>query len=252
MTDNTPSDTVLDETPGRALKLLGATSTNRAIRAAFARRGYTQLVHEQGWQLTLRASGYRRMTPVVFDSPEATSAIATIDSWDEPTFRVARAALAGEFPDQGQLVFQDLQAQTGVAAVVSVTTFLDRLDVLENDKDRKATRKIDHAALAKLALRGITPAERARMRELLTVALGPSAEVPDEDPSAVDPAAESAELRAAKVELYRWYVEWREVAKADIKRRDHLIQLGVAQRKAPKKATPPAEAGGGSPGSAGK
>ena len=243
--NDTPSDTVLDETPGRALKLLGASSTNRAIRAALAKRGYTQAVHEHGWQLTLKASGYRRMTPVVFDSPEATSAIAEIDSWDEPTFRIARAALAGEFPDQCQLVFQDLQAQTGVAAVVSVTTFLDRLDVLENDKDRKATRKVDTAALAKLALRGITPAERARMRKLLAVALGPSAEAPEGGSSVVDPAVEAAELRAAKVELYTWYVEWREVAKADIKRRDHLIQLGVAQRKAKKKSAPPAAGGAG-------
>jgi hypothetical protein len=116
--------------------------------------------------------------------------------------------------------------------------------LLENGKDRKATRKIDHAALAKLAERGITPAERARMRELLEIAQGPSAEVPAEEPSAVDPATDSAEQRAAKVELYEWYVEWREVAKADIKRLDHLIQLGVAQRKAPKKAAPSAEAGG--------
>jgi hypothetical protein len=238
MTNESPSDTVLDEAPTRAIKLLGATSTNRAIRAAFAKRGYTQLVHEHGWQLALKASGYRRMTPIVFDSPEATSAIAEIDSWDEPTFRVARAALTGEFPEQCQLVFQDLQPQTGVAAVVSVTTFLDRLDVLENGKDRKATAKVDKAALAKLAARGITPAERARMRKLLGVAQGSSAEVPDAAASSVDPAAEAAELRAAKVELYTWYVEWREVAKADIKRRDHLIQLGIAQRKAPKKAAP--------------
>lgn len=82
------------------------------------------------------------------------------------------------------------------------------------------------------------------MRKLLAVALGPSAEVPADESSAVDPATESAELRAAKVELYMWYVEWREVAKADIKRRDHLIQLGVAQRKAPKKAAPKSEAAG--------
>lgn len=60
--------------------------------------------------------------------------------------------------------------------------------------------------------------------------------MPDATASTVDPATEAAELRAAKVEVYAWYVEWREVAKADIKRRDHLIQLGVAQRKAPKKA----------------
>lgn len=82
------------------------------------------------------------------------------------------------------------------------------------------------------------------MRKLLAVALGPSAEVPAEETSAAEAAADATEQRAAKVDLYRWYAEWREVAKADIKRRDHLIQLGVAQRKAPKKAAPSTEAGG--------
>ena len=235
MPNDTPSDTILDETPARALKFLGAASTNRAIRAVLAKRGYTQADHDRGWQLTLEAAGYRRPAPVVLDSPAAVSAIAAIDAWDEPNFRVARAALAGDFPEQHAFVFQDLAPQTGVAAVASVTTFLDRLDALENGKDRKATRKTDHAALAKLSSRGIDDAERARMRKLLGTARGPSAEVPADAEPVPEAGVDETEQREAKLALRRWYVEWREVARADIKRKDHLIQLGMAERKAPAK-----------------
>ncbi len=229
-----PSDTVLDEITPRALKFLGALSTNPYIRATLAKRGYTDAHHNNGWTLLLRASGYRKPTGTVRSAPEATSAIATIDAWDEPNFRVARATLAAEFPDQLTFVFQDLEAQDGVGAVVSVTTFLDRLDELESGKDRKATRKVDQAALVRLAERGIDEGERKRLRGLLGVALS-SPPSDDGAPSvAADPKG-AGELREAKVALYNFHAEWSEIARADIKRRDYLIQLGMASRKTGKK-----------------
>jgi hypothetical protein len=51
-------------------------------------------------------------------------------------------------------VVEDVEPSTGAGAIVSVKTFLDRLDTLEDDKDRKAARKVGHAALATLAKRG--------------------------------------------------------------------------------------------------
>jgi len=226
-----PSDTVLNETPAHGLKFMGAMSTNAYIRAVLDRRGYSDAHHERGWTLVLRASGYRGPPATTARSaPEAAAAIVTLDAWDEPNFRVAGAALATEFPDQYTFLFQDLEPQTGPGAVVSITTFLDRLDTLQNGKDRKATRKADEAALAKLSDRGITAEERTRLRGLLTVALGsPNA---DSAPPSIkaDPKAE-AEQRAAKIELWTFYAEWSEIARADIKRRDYLIQLGMAKRK---------------------
>lgn len=123
-------------------------------------------------------------------------------------------------------------------------TVLNRLDELENGQDRKATRKADHAALQKLATRGIPPEERARLHELLAVVKAK----PADGELAVDPAAdaeaEPPEQHAAKLALRAWYVEWSEIAKAVIKRRDYLILLGLAKRKAPKKGGEPAPAGG--------
>jgi hypothetical protein len=54
-------------------------------------------------------------------------------------------------------------------------------------------------------------------------------------PSAEDDAAAATELREARIAVWRWYAEWSDIAKAVIKRRDWLIQLGLAQRKTTKK-----------------
>jgi hypothetical protein len=175
-------------------------------------------------------------------SPAASAAIAELDAWDEPNFRIARATLADEFPEQADHVFEGLEPSTGAGAIVSVKTMLDRLDDLENGKDRKATRKVDHAALAKLAERGITPEERARLRKLLKIALG----APDTAVTAAEPPAmNDAEQTAAKRALWGWLNEWSEVAKVLIKRRDFLIQLGFAKRKKRAKGAPTGEGEGG-------
>ncbi len=241
-----PSDTVLDEISGRGLKLLGAISSSSYIRDTLARRGYTDATHELGWSLVLEAAGYRRPAVEALQKPEAAAAIAELDAWDEPNFRVARAALV-LFPEQRELVFQDLGPQIGSAAVASVATFLDRLDELESGKERKATRKADQAALDRLAERGIHKEERARLRKLLAVAMGspdPGSAAPKMAADAEKQALKAAEQRDGKVALWAFWTEWSEVAKADIKRRDHLIHLGLAKRKAGKKGNEAGESTG--------
>ena len=50
----------------------------------------------------------------------------------------------------------------------------------------------------------------------------------------------------ALLELRKWYLEWSEIAGIAIKRRDHLISLGLASRRASSGATPedPEDLGG--------
>lgn len=231
-----PSDAILDDMPARGLRLLGALSSNPYIRAALAQRGYSDATHEHGWSLVLKASGYRRPVAELLAKPEAAAAMAEIDAWDEPNFRIARATLV-LMPEQRDFLFQDLEAQTGAAAVASVTTFLDRCDELETSKDRKATRKADLAALDRLAERGISKAERERLRALLAVATASPDAGGLAPKSPADPAKEAAraaERREARIALWGFVTEWSEIAKTVIKRRDHLIQLGLAKRKAGK------------------
>ncbi len=109
--------------------------------------------------------------------------------------------------------------------MVSVSTLLDRLDALENAPEREATRAADRAALETLRKRGITPAERARLRE--TVALAQRATTP------VVPLPEP-EQQKHRIETLRelraWYIDWSSTARSVIRRRDHLILMGLGKR----------------------
>ncbi|XXY45773.1 hypothetical protein WME91_37805 [Sorangium sp. So ce269] len=159
-----PSRQVLAEVPGRALRFLSAAGKNRQIRALLRERGYTDEEHKEGWDLLHRASGFGTGEPDEVEDAEVGRAIAELDAWDEPHFRLIRAALQRRHPAQEKFVFDNLAAQVGPAAVVSVKTLLDRLEALEKSPARKATRKDDHAALETLAKRGITKEERSRLR----------------------------------------------------------------------------------------
>ena len=223
---NLPSDAVLDAVALKAFQFIRAVSSNSGIRAAFSQRGYSEEIHQNAWMSVLKAAGFYKDPQSGTQRPEAAAALAVIDAWDEPTFNLAHAILA-PMPEQQAFVFDGLEAQSGAASVGSVTTLLDRLDELETSKERKATRKEDLAAIAKLAERRIDANERKRLRDLLAVATGFS------DPTVVDSpkaAKQKEEQRQAKIAVWYYYNEWSAIARLDIKRRDYLIQLGLVKR----------------------
>src|SRR5262249_17379625 len=86
---------------------------------------------------------------------------------------------------------------------------------------------IDHAALALLESRGLTRPERVRLAGLVTVAMsgnsGEAAMPEDSD--------EEQQRINDLIALRSWYVEWAEMARAVLKRRDQLGRLGPARRK---------------------
>jgi hypothetical protein len=93
--------------------------------------------------------------------------------------------------------------------VPGVATLLDRLDALETSPARKATRKVDHAALSK---RGLSADEqRARLRALVNTATTAA----KANEGAGD-AAEEAPSNEAVLKLHACYGEWSEVARAVI------------------------------------
>jgi hypothetical protein len=125
-------------------------------------------------------------------------------------------------------LFDRLEPKQGPEAVVSVGTLLDRLDQLENSPERELTRAADHAALATLAQRGYTPAERARLRGLIELAqtVAPVAPVSDD------------ERQAILHELHAWFIDWSTTARSVLDRRDHQIRLGLARRRKSKTDDP--------------
>ncbi len=250
-TSDTPSRQVLDLLPGRVITFLTALGTVVELRAILASAGYEDADHQEGWDLFHEATGFKRSTPqapTMTLDPEVRAAIAELDAADEPTFRLAHAALARRHPVQDAFVFGgDLAAATGAGAVASMQLFTDRLNALERGKDRTATRKEDKAALKTLEKRGITPEARRRWRDLLKTAVRGMKKVapatPPPDPEKA-PAAGEARYDALG-RLYAWFVEWSETAHAKIRRRDYLIRLGLAKRQ--KRAQAPAAPAGAAP-----
>jgi hypothetical protein len=186
-------------------------------------------------------TGYKQPPAPILEIAEVRDAIAELDAWDEPNFKIIHAALKRRHPDQDAFVFEGLAPTVGTGAVLTVKAMLDRLDALEKGKDRKDTRTADHAALATLEKRGVTAAERKRVRALIETAqrgMKPEdliAEAPAQEPAKDGPKRQDLEnLRA-------WYVEWAETARAVIKRRDYLIRLGLAKRKKRSKAGAPTD-----------
>lgn len=217
-------------TRGRALALLAGVGGVEGIRLALAARGYTEHTHREGWELLQAASSYRPASPVGVPSlPDAAAeAVREIDAWDDTNFPIAAAALKHRHPEAFAAVFAgELQAGDGAESVVRVGTFLDRLDVLPSAQK---------AALETLAHRGITPAERARLRKLLATATSFRAvDAAGDAQSRAHRAQSLAEREAALRALRAWYEEWSVIARQVIRRKDWLILLGLATRKKPAK-----------------
>ena len=224
----------LNGTVGRAVTLLRAIGTSHEISTAVAPVGYDPAEHQRGWSLVHAASGFvPDGAPPSQDSGTTAAAIARIDASDEDAFRIARASLTRRFPAQAELVLTGIGPSKGAASVVGMRKLLERLDTLEHGKDREATRADDHAALALLAKRGLTPAWRAEMRDHVRDAekLTPAAPAVTASNPAKPDVDHVADLEALRV----WFEEWAELAHVAVKRRDLLIRMGLAKRKTKKK-----------------
>lgn len=217
----------LEETRGRTAKFLGAIGTNESIRAAMRGAGYGEADHAKGWSLLHAASGYSAMSTAPEADDVTRDALTTLDNEDEDLFRVVRATLTHRYKEQAAIVLDGIGPSSGAACIPNVTKLVQRIRGLA-----KSESASDKAAAAELANRRLNDAGLSRLESLLASAEKASA-VKTVDTSAADAAEEKhvAALRA----LRAWYEEWSEMARAVIKRRDHLILLGLAKRKSPRK-----------------
>lgn len=214
----------LEETPGRVLRLLVAVAHNPSIRLALGRRGYSQAEHQLGWALLERVCGLGDEAFTVVDQKANLEALVEIDARDEQDFRVVHATLWHRFPEQARFVLTGIGPSEGPAAAVGMKELLDRLDQLETDPAREATRREDHAALDLVAQRGFTPVARKTLREKVDRALACGASqtaqrtTTEERKKATRPVLE--QLRA-------WYDEWHDIAEVAISRADQRKEAGV-------------------------
>lgn len=222
----------------RVLTFLRAAGTSKGIRALLAAKGYADADHQEGWSLLHNVSGVTSEAPAFDTNVGVRDAITELDNWDEDGYRLVRASLSRKHPAQAEFVLRGLGPAEGAGAVLSVKNLLDRLDALESSLDRQPTREADRAALATLEARGLGAVERTRLRGLVKQAEGATAAGPA-DPAG-DEVADKKYL-ADLLALRGWFVEWGELARVAVKRKDYLIRLGLAKRKAPSKAGGDAE-----------
>jgi hypothetical protein len=229
------SNEVLEETPERATKLLTGIGAVATIRTLLAGIGMNDDEIREGRELLLQCLAAPVRVDVGIDTQDAKAqrdAVVEIDQWDEPNFARFEATLRRHYPDACDYVFHELSSSIGVAAVTGVANFLRRIDALDegSDPQRKDKKKADKKAIELLAKRGLDKEERTRMKQLVDIALGPTAPLPDL------PAAPTAEeRRAALTALRGWYNEWAAAAKSVVKKKAYRIRLGLANRRSPVK-----------------
>jgi hypothetical protein len=198
----------LEATPERAFRFLLGVGRSALVRDALEQHGFDAAERKRGIQLLDRLLSFELEDEL---EQEKGDVIQAIDDWDETGFELVRMAFL-RFPVIRDRVLRGLGPSTGTAAVLAVSTLLDRLTELEGSAEGRA-------ALAHLATRGVDEAVRRRLLDLVKTAQ----EIPDEPPSPVPDAHE-----ATLVELRAWYEEWAGFAKLVIKRRDLLVRLGLA------------------------
>lgn len=207
------------EVVARALLFVSAASNSVSVRSALAPMGYSPDVHGLFWRCIHQVCRFREGHDVAAAVRDANQQLGKRLT---PVLRLGRAATKNAYPAQHAYVFEGLEGGTGAAGLVCMQTLLDRLDDLESGAERKATRKADAAALEKMAERGITPAERQRLRGLLNIA---QCAMDSTDPTAEPPPPEAMETLRSLIE------EWSEVARVVVTRRADLILLGLARRR---------------------
>lgn len=245
---------VLEETPPRVTHFLSGIGALATVRRLLADAGMTDAELSEGTALLVACLAAAPANTTALDTGSARrqrEAVMALDAWDEPNFARYAAALVRRFPEVHERVFRGLAASKGAASVRAVAIFLLRVEGCEHAARARSRRKVseDVAAAAAgfagvpaaackgavdlLARRGFDRGERARLGELVRVALGST-----ESLGAL-PAAEAERLarrRDAQRALKDWFEEWASVARAVVAQRAHLIRLGLAKRRSPTKA----------------
>lgn len=225
----------LDQAPARVTRFMSAITAVPAIGRPLAQIGLNDAEMAEGRRLLMAALGdlpaQRLQGTDAISAAAARVALNELDQSDEALVTRVRAALTHHHPALATLVLQDLKAGTGIAAVKAVTTLVARIRALPDEGEE------GRAARALLARRGFTDAELDRLDGLVKTALGDASL----DAAQLEAAATEAELaeqaqaeaarQAVLVDLDAWWRDWSQSARAVIRRRDHLIRLGLLKRR---------------------
>ncbi len=179
---------------------------------------------ERGWTL-LKQYGQTRKA----ERPRRDDGILLrqLDAWENRWFVVCDAALSRSFPKARAWLFHRLPRTSGHEVVIGVSTFLKRIEKLEEGVPQLGDEA--KKARAHLSKRGLT---KAMVQEgwALTKRF---ALIPGSD----DPGCNPEEEAAAEEALWAWYLEWSGIARSVLTDKLLLNHLGFGKVGRPKGST---------------
>jgi len=193
----------------RILYFLRGLGSRRVARPLVA-HGFTPEDLEEGWSLLKTACGSKLDLRRGGTDP---ALVAQLDAWENHWFPVALATLTRGAPEVGEAIFLNLSQASGIEAVITVGTFVERLRKAE----REGTKQ-EKDAVKLLGRRGLTEAVIAEAEALL----GRVESLPDLDDD-VDDGEDRTEAEQA---AWAWYLEWSTIARQAITDRNALRELG--------------------------
>ncbi|MDI1428077.1 hypothetical protein [Polyangium sorediatum] len=204
----------------RVLKLLIALRNPR-IAAALARHGFTGADLDEGWTLL------KNVTRTKLDFVEAPpntdpDALRALDAWENQWFVIGDATLKRHAPEVHAQVFRNLSQTDGMAVIVSVGTFVERLDIIDRPEWDGGFGQAGKDARSLLAQRGLTEQVIDEAKALLEKFRNVDGPIPD----LAKIAAEDESFEKAEAALWAWYLEWSAIARRAITQRSLLRQLG--------------------------
>jgi len=171
------------------------------VAAMLAAYGFSQEDLDEGWAL-LRAVTGERLSVTPIPAPPDPALLDVLDGWENKWLEIAEATLRRNFADVRDEVFLNLSRTSGRDVVISVDTFVTRVEALENGTQRHKE------ARALLEKRGLTQATIQEAKDLLAK-LGTITplELPKLDP---------VKAKEAEDALWAWYLEWSAIARSAI------------------------------------
>lgn len=212
----------IGEKAGRVLRFFLGLRDRRVV-AQLARHGFTRDDLAEGWKLLQAVTGSK--LDAFSDTEKDPAALNALDEWENKWFPIAEATLTRRYPEVREWMFRNLAQTEGPPVIVSVATFLQRLDLLSKPKKDGGCGPTGAAARKLLETRGID-AHAIHEAEALLDRLQTTAS-PDEALEAYEAEVDdSAAYAEAETALWAWYLEWSTIARRVIKTRSLLRKLG--------------------------
>jgi hypothetical protein len=184
---------------------------NSHVLQVMAAHGFKPQDLEEGWTL-LRAATAGKLSAKTPPPPDP-SVLASLDAWENRWFPIAVASLRTRFPAIYENLFRNLSQTEGPEVIISVGTFLSRLEELKSTPDGKAAAEL-------LASRGINATVISEAKAMLAKLQT------SQDFVFPAPTYSEEENKEREDALWNWYREWGGIARAIVTDRRELKSLG--------------------------